>query len=179
MRTKIVTLFFILIFSQISFCQKSTEENKIKNDNSLNEYSKDLQYHLVSQMDYKNLKSSSTEDFYRNGDISVNQIGDYNKSILKIAVSSVAIDILQNGSRNEFDLNKNTNTLMQRVVQEGHNNSIRDLSTYNPAGYDINMEFIQKGNNQSIQNYGVNSISKDMTVIQKGNGASVLIINHK
>jgi hypothetical protein len=38
------------------------------------------------------------------------------------------------------------------------------------------MEFIQ-GNNQSIQNYGVNSISKDMKVMQKN--AAVIIYNRK
>jgi hypothetical protein len=30
---------------------------------------------------------------------------------------------------------------------------------------------------QSIKNYGVNSISKNMRVIQYGNGASVIILN--
>ena len=37
---------------------------------------------------------------------------------------------------------------------------------------------IQQGNNQSIQNYGTNSLSKDMKVSQTGNGASVIILNH-
>ncbi|MBE0390988.1 hypothetical protein BJQ96_00816 [Flavobacterium sp. PL0002] len=68
--------------------------------------------------------------------------------------------------------------MKQKVIQEGQNNTIKDISLYRTSN-DVNTEFIQKGNNQTIHNYGENSISKDMKVIQKGDGAAVFIFNHK
>jgi minor curlin subunit len=53
-------------------------------------------------------------------------------------------------------------------VQVGQNNSIKDLSIY--ANNNVNMELTQQGNNQNIQNFGSNSISENMKVIQSGNG---------
>jgi minor curlin subunit len=39
------------------------------------------------------------------------------------------------------------------------------------------MESTQYGDGQSIKNYGANSISKNMRVIQYRNGVSVIILN--
>jgi minor curlin subunit len=52
-------------------------------------------------------------------------------------------------------------------VQVGQNNSIKDLQF---ANNNVNMELTQQGNNQNIQNFGSNSISENMKVLQSGNG---------
>ena len=36
---------------------------------------------------------------------------------------------------------------------------------------------IQNGNDQKIQSYGTNSISKDMKITQNGNGSAIIILN--
>lgn len=179
MKTKIYILFFTLIFSQIVFCQNNLEDKENKSHNSLNDYSADSRYHLISQMDFKNKTKSSIEDLYRNGGLNISQIGSYNNVAVQVTAKSVDLDVLQKGDGNTFELDRQANVLKMSVVQQGQENTIKDFSKYNRNDYDVNMEFVQKGDNQNIHNYGSNSISKDMKVVQKGNGASVLIYNHK
>lgn len=179
MKTKIYILFIMFSFSQIAFCQNNNEEKEGKAYNSLTDFSKDLRYHLLTQITNTNKKSNSERNFQQNSSLNINQIGNYNTVDVNIKAQSADLDILQYGDENTFQLDSQGNNFKQRVVQQGQKNTIKDVSRLTNSGIDVNMEFIQKGNNQNIHNYGTNSMSKDMKVIQKGNGASVLIINHK
>jgi len=179
MKTKIYILFIMFSFSEIAFCQNDNEEKESKAFNSLTDFSKDLRYHLITQIDYANKKSSSEMNFQQKSSLNINQIGNYNTVAVNIKAQSVDLDILQYGDENTFQLDNQVDNFKQKVVQVGQKNTIRDVSRHTNTGIDVNMEFIQKGNNQNIHNYGTNSMSKDMKVIQKGDGASVFIINHK
>jgi glycosylphosphatidylinositol transamidase (GPIT) subunit GPI8 len=63
---------------------------------------------------------------------------------LNIKAESINLEVLQNGDKNTFELNKHVNDLIQKVVQDGQNNTIKDVSSYHANGTDVNMEFIQK-----------------------------------
>lgn len=107
--------------------------------------------------------------------ILIQQIGDYNRFLGQIKSEDANISVLQNGSDNEVFLEKEAAFIRQRIIQEGKGNFLTDVSRFTTE--DINMELIQQGDNQTLQSYGTNSISNDMTVRQSGNGASVIIIN--
>jgi minor curlin subunit len=129
---------------------------------------------LASNLNANN--SYSVLDYQKSGyNVQIQQIGESNtvKSLLRS--NSVDLSVYQKGQNNQLFLDKRANTISQKVLQEGKNNHIEDFALY--SKYDVNMEFTQHGEDQSIKNYGANSISKNMRVIQSGNGASVIILN--
>lgn len=107
--------------------------------------------------------------------VQIQQIGNNNVANSKVIANKIDVSISQKGDNNNVMMEKNANSIYQKVIQEGNNNNVNDFVPY--ANYNLNMELFQKGNNQNIKNFGSNSMSKDMKVIQSGNGASVIIIN--
>jgi hypothetical protein len=117
------------------------------------------------------------ENLIQSGNLYIKQIGKYNDLKINVNAASIEVEVLQNGDNNQIELDKEANSIKQKMAQDGQNNSIKDFSMY--TNNNVNTEFIQQGNNQSIQSYGSNSISENMKVIQSGNGAAVIIINRK
>jgi hypothetical protein len=144
-------------FSQIAICQNNLQDKESREINSLSDFSKDLSYHLITQIDFAN-KRLGRKRFYQNGDLNINQIGSYNAVSLNIKAESINLDVLQNGDKNTFESNKHVNELILKVVQDGQNNTIKDVSQLSCKWYGCEYGVYSKGNNQSIQNYGVNSI---------------------
>lgn len=108
-------------------------------------------------------------------DVMIQQIGSFNYVNANLKTKDINVVLVQDGTENQIFIDKNANSIKQKIVQDGRNNYIKDFSLY--ANYDINMEIIQKGSNQNIQNYGTNSLSRNMKIVQSGNGASVIILN--
>jgi minor curlin subunit len=107
--------------------------------------------------------------------VQMQQIGDYNTFNAVLSSNTTAVSVLQKGSNNTILLNKQALSIEQKVLQLGDNNTIYDFATY--SRYHIKNEFVQKGNNLTINSFGSNSISRDLKIIQSGNGATVLLIN--
>lgn len=151
-----------------------------KNDNvGFQQYSssvfntKEASLNVVSAM---NTKSSGTSSINQYSGVQIQQIGDFNTVNATLRSNNAKISVGQNGDGNELYLDKTANTIIQSVIQQGDNNKISDF-TFNTK-YDVNMEIIQNGDNQNVQNIGTNSISKNMKITQTGNGASVIVINN-
>ncbi len=108
--------------------------------------------------------------------VQVLQIGNNNSINSKFVSSKIDATLAQEGNNNQLFIDKNANSIYQKVTQQGNNNIVHDYVPY--ANYELTTELFQKGNNQNIKNFGSNSISKNMTIIQSGNGAAVTIINH-
>lgn len=166
-----ISLFF-LSFSYVAFAQKKENEYGDSQNNPL----------LFSKENTMNLVSSTAKNqiymIIRNNhqsDVEIQQIGASNYIDSKLNANDINVSIMQNGSKNQLLLDKNANEISQKIVQDGKYNSITDFSLY--ANYNVNMEIIQKGDNQSVQNFGTNSLSKNMRITQFGNGASVIILN--
>lgn len=162
---------FFLCFSFVSFAQESEENNGSYQSNT-SILKKASIPHLANEI--KSQEAFLLKTKYSNGVI-INQIGSYNYVNAKLKAQDINVSVVQEGSRNQLLLDKHANEISQKIVQVGKYNSITDFSLY--TKYDINMEIIQKGDNQNVQNYGTNSLSKNMKVIQSGNGASVIILN--
>lgn len=170
-------LFFVIISSPLVFSQENN--GNIGHDESgFSAFdSKEKTFKFISETYLSNKKDIPVANLMQSGGLNIKQIGDYNDVTINVKGTSVNVDILQNGDSNQLELDKEANSIKQKVVQDGQNNSIKDLSMY--ANNNVNMELVQQGNNQNIQNYGTNSISENMKVIQSGNGAAVIIINNK
>jgi len=172
MKTFILNIVLLLLFSPVLYAQEKEDNSDFKPYSSSVFNSKEKAFSVVSSMDKKaqdNLNSKIQSG------IQIQQIGDLNKvkAFLKSNETKVAVD--QNGNRNELFLDKSAKTLTQNIIQQGDNNKISDFTLH--TNYNINMEMIQKGDNQNIQSIGTNSLSKNMKITQTGNGASVILIN--
>jgi hypothetical protein len=172
MRYLFLNTSFFLLFSVATFAQGNGEDNGLQ-QNSTSILNKANMLDLVDDITKKE-DALLLQNKYQNGVI-INQIGASNYINTKLKAEDIKVAIVQNGSENQLTLDKAANEIAQKIVQEGRYNSITDFSPY--ANYNVNMEIIQKGDNQNVQNYGTNSMSKNMKVIQSGNGASVIILN--
>lgn len=162
-----------LLFSVASFAQ-GNEGNDGLQQNSTSILNKANMLDLVDDITKKE-DALLLQNKYQNNGVIINQIGASNYVNTKLKAEDIKVVIVQNGAENQITLDKAANEIAQKIVQEGRYNSITDFSLY--ANYNVNMEIIQKGDNQNVQNYGTNSLSKNMKVIQSGNGASVIILN--
>lgn len=174
---KKMLLFLVFISCSAVFAQEN--EGNIGHDESgFSAFdSKEKTYQFVSKSYLSTKKDIAVANLIQSGGLNIKQIGDYNDLTINVKGTSSYVEILQKGDGNQLEIDKEVNSIKQRVIQEGQNNSIKDLSMY--ANNNVNMELIQQGNNQNIQNYGTNSISENMKIKQSGNGASVIIINNK
>jgi uncharacterized protein with PhoU and TrkA domain len=173
MKNFILNIVFVFLFSSVFYAQEKDDNSDFKNYSSSLFNSKQVALSIVSLMDKKEQKDLNLK--IPSG-IQIQQIGDLNKvtAILKSNETKIAVD--QKGDYNQLFLDKNAKTITQNIVQKGNNNKISDLTLY--TNYSVNMEMIQKGDNQNIQNIGTNSLSKNMRITQTGNGASIILINN-
>ena len=173
MKVIFLNIVFLMFFSAALIAQEKEENPEFKNYSSSLFDSKEKAFSIVSNMNKKERDELNSK--IQSG-VQIQQIGDFNKvyAALKSNDTKVAVD--QNGDNNSLALDKNAKTITQSVIQQGDNNKISDFTLY--TNYNINMEMIQKGDNQNIQNIGTNSMSKNMKITQTGNGASIILINN-
>lgn len=176
MRTNYSFSIALLFFCFLSLAQKAEKSNV--------DFQNDPAYLFIknSTLLLENSKKSNDKDVFNlqnNVDkgILIQQIGNFDEVNIKLKSKEINVSILQNGNNNNLNLYNNANRIQQNIIQEGARNKILDYTIF--TNYTINTEFIQQGDNQSIQNFGTNSISRNMKIIQSGNGASVVIVNLK
>ncbi|MFC6097848.1 hypothetical protein ACFPVY_14415 [Flavobacterium qiangtangense] len=168
LKMAVITSFFF----QTAFSQEEGENPGFDQYSSSVFDSKANALNLVSNMAPATSQSSRVS---LNTGVLIQQIGDYNNITATLKSENISLNINQFGDSNDAELLKNANSIKQEILQQGTNNSISDFTYY--TNYDVNQQMIQNGENQNITNIGTNSISKDMTVTQSGNGASVIILN--
>jgi minor curlin subunit len=174
---KRILLFFIIISSTIVFSQEN-KGNIGYGESVFSAFdSKEKTLQFVSESYLNAKKDIPNKNSVHSAGLNIQQIGNYNDLNINMRGEYVRVDIIQKGDSNQLEIDKEANSIKQKIVQVGQNNSIIDLSIY--ANNNVNMELTQQGNNQNIQNFGSNSISENMKVLQSGNGASAIIINHK
>lgn len=173
MKAFILYIILLIFYCPVFYAQEKADNSEFKNYSSSLFNSKEKAFSIVSNLN-KNERNELNSRIQSG--VQIQQIGDFNKvyAVLKSNDTKVAVD--QNGDHNALLLNKNAKTITQSVVQQGDNNKISDFTLY--TNHNVNMEMIQKGDNQSIQNIGTNSLSKNMKITQTGNGASIILINN-
>lgn len=171
----IVSIILLLCFVNIASSQEKESHPEFKNYSSSVFDKKETALSLVSTVSNKNEKTNANYLKNQNSEIMIAQIGSYNQANVQIKSKVAAVTVTQNGNNNDYSLIKEAKKIAVDVTQNGSENRINDYSY--ATNHEINNQMIQKGDNQNITNIGTNSISKDMKVTQKGNGASVIIIN--
>lgn len=163
---------FISLFTQLSFAQENENPGFDQYSSSIFD-SKENALNLVSKM----ASNSSSLIGNNPSGVVIQQIGDLNtiNANFKSTTSKVNFLAVQEGDLNLMNVQKNANEINQAMLQQGNGNTISDFTYY--TSYNVNMEMIQKGDNSNIQNYGTNSLSKDMKISQTGNAAEIIIIN--
>lgn len=172
MKTFILNIVVLLLFSPVFYAQEKEDNSDFKNYSSSVFNSKQVAFSLVSSMDKK--AQNDLNQKIQSG-INIQQIGDLNTVIANLKSNEIKVAVNQNGDSNQLFLDKKAKSITQNFVQQGDNNKISDF-TLN-TNYNVNMEMIQKGDNQNIQSIGTNSMSKNMKITQTGNGASIILIN--
>jgi len=172
MKTFILNIALFLLFPAVFYSQEKEDNSDFKPYSSSVFNSKEKALSVVSSM---NKKAQDDLNSKIQAGIQIQQIGDLNKVIANLKSNETKVAVDQNGDRNELLLDKNAKTLTQRITQQGDNNKISDFTLY--TNYNVNMEMIQKGDNQNIKSIGTNSLSKNMKITQTGNGASIILIN--
>lgn len=172
MKTFILNIALFLLFPIAFYAQEKEDNSDFKPYSSSVFNSKEKALSVVSSM---NKKAQDDLNSKIQAGIQIQQIGDLNKVVANLRSNETKVAVDQNGDRNELLLDKNAKTLTQRIIQQGDNNKISDFTLY--TNYNVNMEMIQKGDNQNIQSIGTNSLSKNMKITQTGNGASIILIN--
>lgn len=172
MKAIFLNIIFLIFFSVSVIAQEKEDNSDFKNYSSSVFDSKEKALSIVSGMDQK--AQNELNSRIQSG-VQIQQIGDLNKSIAILKSNETKVAINQKGDGNQLFLDKNAKTITQNIVQQGDNNKISDFTLY--TNHNVNMEIIQKGDNQNVQNIGTNSLSKNMKITQTGNGASIILIN--
>ncbi|GAA3732797.1 MULTISPECIES: hypothetical protein [Flavobacterium] len=172
MKSFILYILLIFFYSPVFYAQEKEEGSEFKNYSSSLFNSKEKAFSIVSNLSKK--EQSDLNSRIQSG-VQIQQVGDFNKIYASLKSNDTKVAIDQNGDNNALALDKSAKTITQSVIQQGDNNKISDFTLH--TNYNVNMEMIQKGDNQSIQNIGTNSLSKNMKITQTGNGASIILIN--
>lgn len=172
MKTFILNSIALVLFCPVFYAQAKEDSSDFKPYSSSVFNSKEKALSIVSSMDKKAQNDLNAKI---QAGIQIQQIGDLNKVYANLKSNETKLSVDQNGNYNQLFLDKNAKTITQNIVQQGDNNKISDFTLY--TNYAVNMEMIQKGDNQNIQSIGTNSMSRNMKITQTGNGASIILIN--
>lgn len=171
MKIFILNILLLLISSGL-YAQQKEDMPEFRSYSSSVFNSKETAMSVVSALDKK---AQNDLNLRLQSGIQIQQIGDLNKVNATLKSNELKVSVKQNGDKNDVLLDKSANSITQSVLQQGDNNRLFDFSF--KTNYDINMEIVQKGDNQNIQNIGTNSLSKNMKITQTGNGTSIILIN--
>lgn len=169
---RIFILTTLLLTTPMFYAQQKEDNVGFEQYSSSVFNSREMAMSVVSTLDKKAQKDLNLK--LQSG-VQIQQIGDLNKVNAILKANETKVSVEQNGNQNDVLLDKSAKSINQSVLQQGSNNRIFDFTL--KTNYDINMQIVQKGDNQNIQNIGTNSLSKNMKITQTGNGASIILIN--
>lgn len=169
--------FMLLLFCTHPLLAQEREQNSAFKNYSSSIFDKKETALSLFLPDNKIVSASANASTSPNSVVNIEQIGTYNAANINISSNKATIAVSQNGNYNDYFLTAHGEDITKEIVQNGNNNKIQDYSNGN--SYTVNTQMIQNGNNQNIRSFGANSLSQEMKVIQKGNDATVLIINYK
>ena len=174
----IFNISIIMFLVSYSYSQEETNQYEIKQQNRNNE-SKSIDvtnsfelFNKISQNELINQTNNIQENTY----ITISQIGNYNNSNINISANYGQIDVYQNGNDNSAVIDRQGNQIDESVFQIGNNNYIQD---YSPNIYEnSSIQLNQYGDNLSLYNYGTNSLTNSLNILQTGSDKVIYIISN-
>ncbi len=107
----------------------------------------------------------------------IEQIGNKNSATAISLAEGVSINLFQEGNDNYLFSKVAVEDYQLRAVQKGNDNYFFNMPVFSEAG--TQLEVIQEGNNQHVENNGANALSKSMKVKITGSDRMVIINNFK
>ncbi|MAP55361.1 hypothetical protein [Altibacter sp.] len=135
----------------------------------------DLQ-NKVAQLDLLTSQIAANRNTSANNAIYIQQVGNYNTSVVNTQSNKSAVNLFQRGNNNEIILDITAANIEESVLQIGVNNSFIDLSRGNVVH---SAAVIQRGKDQNLIWYGTNSISDKLLISMQGRNQTVFIRNIK
>ncbi len=133
-------------------------------------------FELLNKISQNELINNQTNNIQENTYVTISQIGNYNNSNINLSSNYGQIDVYQNGNNNSTNIYRQGNQVNESVSQIGNNNYIQD---YSPNFYEnSSIQLNQYGDNLSLYNYGTNSLTNSLNIIQTGNDQVVYIISN-
>lgn len=174
---KITLIYGLLFFFGISTMVSAQEEKTLLQKNTeLKKYGITDNF-LIGNINAAELQiAQDAAKMQESNFVRISQIGDFNASSVNVRSNNTALNIIQNGSNNVVDIDKSANQIQENIIQSGNDNYIKDASLY--SNQNISQQFSQYGDNLSLYNYGSNSISNSMSIIQTGSQKSIIIFSN-
>lgn len=176
MKNKLLHIVFTFFILNSAFSQEDKTESQINREfgtvGTIENFS------FLDKINRDNLQytSNNISNVQQNTYVTVTQIGDYNFSSVNVNANSARINIEQNGFNNAVDIDKSGNQINESIYQNGSNNYIQDQSYY--SNQNSTTQFTQLGDNLNLYNYGSNSISEGLNIVQTGSQKTIIIINN-
>ncbi|MFV8280003.1 hypothetical protein ACNKXS_00585 [Christiangramia marina] len=107
----------------------------------------------------------------------IQQIGNNNSAVARSFNHGIEVNLLQNGDDNYIESIVSVEGYKLNASQHGDNNYFSNIPIYSEPG--TQLEVIQEGSNQHIENNGANAISKNMSIRITGDNRMLTIQNIK
>lgn len=167
-------LLFLFGITTMAFAQD--EKTLLQKNTELKKYGITDNF-LIGNINAADLQTpQDVSKIQENNFVTISQIGDFNVSNVNVKSRNMELSIIQNGSNNVVDIDKSANQIQESIIQSGNDNYIKDASLY--SNQNVSQQFSQYGNNLSLYNYGSNSISDSMSIIQTGSQKSIIIFSN-
>ncbi|WPY97981.1 hypothetical protein [Christiangramia sp. OXR-203] len=143
-------------------------------------FSQDIQpnveiYKMIAQI--KNSNFSANNLINNSSAVNIQQIGNNNSAIARSYASGIEMSLLQSGDENYIESIVNVEGYKLNASQHGDNNYFSNIPIFSEPG--TQLEVIQEGNNQHVENNGANAISKNMSIRIIGDDRMLTIQNIK
>jgi hypothetical protein len=173
----------LLFLVTYSYSQEEINPHEIKEQGKLLIKKSELKsigiadnFELFNRISQNELINNQTNNIQENTYITISQIGNYNNSTVDIKSNYGQIDVYQNGNNNTLAIDRQGNQVNESVSQIGNNNYIQD---YSPNIYEnSSIQLNQYGDNLSLYNYGTNSLTNSLNILQTGSEQVVYIISN-
>lgn len=176
MKNKLLHIIFAFFILSSAFSQE--EKTALQINREFETIGAIENFSLLDKINRDNLQNTpnNISNVQENTYVTITQIGNYNFSSVNINANSAQINIEQNGANNTVDIDKSGNQINESIYQNGNNNYIQDQSYY--SNQNSSNQFTQLGDNLSLYNYGSNSISEGLNIVQTGSQKTIIIINN-
>ena len=156
-RKLICTTVALLAFGFISVAQTYNEVEVTDEEN--NTLIQEITPQVFAALGIDNSTNPENASLQGNS-VFIRQVGEFNKTNLKIATNASDINLVQNGDDNLISLEYTVNTAIANLQQNGNGHIVRDFVLDQNA--DISLDLEQNGSGFYFERYGSNSITESL-----------------
>jgi hypothetical protein len=112
-----------------------------------------------------------------NTGVFINQIGDFNRTIVQSSSERSDINLIQTGNENTMRLDLSARNIIYNALQQGNGNKLLEFNSVISGKELIQRDIQQVGNDQNLIIHGNNGLSDRLQVRMSNSGQSLIIRN--